>query len=74
MDGIYLPEAGTMDGGGKAGSASDGDKEDTTRARTSKHPDQHGQSGIYLLESGVMGGGGKVGSVSNGDKKGSTRA
>ena len=32
MDGIYLPEAGTMDGGGKAGGASDGDKEDSTRA------------------------------------------
>ena len=33
---IYLPEPGTMDGGGKAVCASDGDKKDSTRP---EHPD-----------------------------------
>ena len=53
----HLP-IGIMDGGGKAGCASDGDKEESTRAQVT---DQHGQPGIYLPQSGTMGEGGKLG-------------
>jgi hypothetical protein len=58
-----------MGGGEKAGSASDGDKKDSTGTRASFYPDQHGQPGIYMPESRAMGGSGKAGSASNGDKE-----
>ena len=63
-----------MDRGGKSGSAGDGDEEDSTRTRTSRHPDQHGQPGSYLPESGTMDGGGKAGSASDGDEEEGTWA
>jgi hypothetical protein len=46
--GVDVPESRTMDGGGKAGSASDGGEKEGVGRGASRHADQHGQSGVKL--------------------------
>jgi hypothetical protein len=67
--GIYILESGAMGGSGNAGSASDGDKKDSTGTGASRHPDQHGRPGIYIPGSGAMGGCGNAASASYGERQ-----
>src|SRR5947199_422365 len=46
-----------MEGGRRAGRASDGDEKEGARRRASFHADQHGQPGVDVLESRAMEGG-----------------
>ncbi len=57
-----------MDGGGRAGGASDGNKKESAGSRASRHADQHGQPGINTMESRTVDGGGKAGGASNGNE------
>ena len=46
-------ESRTVEGDGRAGRASDGDKKEGARAGASTHADQHGQSGARIEVTGL---------------------
>src|SRR5437764_10451774 len=56
-----------MEGGRRAGGASDGDEFEGAWRRASFHADQHGQPGVDVQESRPMEGGRRAGSASDGD-------
>jgi hypothetical protein len=64
----------TMEGGRRAGGASDGDEKEGVRAGASGHTDQHGEPGIDVLESRTMEGGRRAGRASDGDEFEGVRA
>src|SRR5947209_20313026 len=57
-----------MEGGRRAGGASDGDEKEGARRRASFHADQHGQPGVDVQESRAMEGGRRAGGASDGDE------
>src|SRR5947207_751105 len=67
--GVDVPESRPMEGGGRAGCASDGDELEGAGDGASRHADQHGQPGVDVPESRPMEGGGRAGGASDGDEK-----
>jgi len=66
--GVNVQESRTMEGGRRAGGASDGDEKEGARLGASTHADQHGQPGVNVQESRTMEGGRRAGDASGGDE------
>ncbi|KAF7502208.1 hypothetical protein GJ744_006445 [Endocarpon pusillum] len=49
--GVDVLESGAVEGGGRAGGASDGDEKEGAWGGTSRHADQHAKPGVDVLES-----------------------
>ena len=64
----YVLESRPMEGGRRAGRASDGDEFEGVGPGASFHADQHGEPGIDVLESRTMEGGRRAERASDGDE------
>src|SRR5947207_1472700 len=67
--GVDVEESRPMEGGRRAGCASDGDELEGAGDGASFHADQHGQPGVDVLESRPMEGGRRAGGASDADEK-----
>ncbi len=55
--GVYVQEAGTVEGGRRAGFKSNDDEKVGAKGAISRHAKQYGQPSVDILESGTMAGG-----------------
>ncbi|PQE21863.1 hypothetical protein CJF31_00007706 [Rutstroemia sp. NJR-2017a BVV2] len=72
--GFDILEAGTLEGGRRLGSTSDGDEKEGVRAGASRYTAQYGQLSFNILESRTLEGGRRLGGTSDGDEKEGIRA